>query len=60
MEDTFYYVILKACVMCGSCAAACPVNAIHEGNGRYEIDAGRCIDCGTCAYVCPLGAPGPV
>ncbi|MBR1390776.1 MAG: 4Fe-4S binding protein [Lachnospiraceae bacterium] len=52
--------ISEACVMCGRCTAACPVAAITEGDGKYQIDPRRCIDCGTCSYVCPFGAPQPV
>lgn len=51
------YVISDACVSCGTCADACPVSAISEGDGQYVIDAGVYIDCGTCAGVCPVGAP---
>ena len=50
------YVISNAGVMCGSCADACPVGAISQGDGQYVIDAGMCIDCGTCAATCPTGA----
>ena len=50
------YVISGDFVSCGSCAGACPVSAIHEGDEHYEIDAGSCIDCGTCADTCPVGA----
>ena len=45
------------CTSCGACAAECPVEAISEGDGKYEIDADKCIDCGTCADTCPVGAP---
>ena len=50
------YVINDTCVSCGSCADECPVNAISQGDGKYEIDADACISCGTCAGVCPTGA----
>ena len=51
------YVINDGCVMCGACAAGCPVVAISEGDGKYVIDADTCIDCGACAATCPVGAP---
>ena len=47
------YKITDACIACGACAAECPVEAISEGDGKYEIDAEKCIDCGNCAQVCP-------
>ena len=50
------YVISGACISCGSCAGECPVGAIAEGDGKYEINADACIDCGTCAGSCPVGA----
>ena len=43
------YVISGACISCGSCAGECPVGAIAEGDGKYEINADACIDCGSCA-----------
>lgn len=50
------YLITDSCVSCGACAGECPVNAISEGDGKYEIDAATCIDCGSCAGCCPTGA----
>ena len=41
--------INDGCVMCGACAGACPVGAISEGDGKYEIDASAC------AGTCPTG-----
>jgi len=53
------YKITEDCISCGTCADECPVGAIAEGDGKYEIDAEKCIDCGTCAGVCPVEAPKP-
>lgn len=50
------FVITDSCVSCGSCAGECPVGAISQEDGKYDIDANSCIDCGTCAGVCPTGA----
>lgn len=51
------YKISDDCISCGTCAAECPVSAISEGDGKFEIDADTCIECGSCASVCPVGAP---
>ena len=48
--------ISDACVSCGSCASTCPVEAISEGNGKYEINPDKCVDCGACEGACPTGA----
>ncbi|NQU43730.1 4Fe-4S binding protein [bacterium] len=50
------HVISDDCTMCGSCMAACPVDAISEGDPKYEIDADSCTDCGACAGECPVEA----
>ena len=50
------YVITEECVSCGTCAGACPVDAISEGDGKYVIDADTCVECGTCAGACPVEA----
>ena len=47
------YVITENCVMCGTCADACPMSAISEGDGKYVIDADTCVECGTCIGECP-------
>ena len=31
------YKISDACISCGACADGCPVTAISEGDGKYEI-----------------------
>ncbi|EDS72316.1 DUF362 domain-containing protein [Anaerofustis stercorihominis] len=53
------HVITDECISCGACAGECPVGAISEGDGKYEIDAATCIDCGACAGACPTGAAQP-
>ena len=50
------YVISDNCVLCGTCAAQCPMDAITAGDSRYEIDQGICVGCGSCAGACPVGA----
>lgn len=50
------FVINDTCLSCGACAGACPVGAISEGDGKFEIDASACISCGACAGTCPAGA----
>ena len=49
--------ITDDCISCGTCAPECPVGAISEGEGKYEINADECLSCGACAGVCPVGAP---
>ncbi len=49
------YKITDACIACGACAAQCPVEAIAEGDGKFEI-GDACIECGACAEQCPVEA----
>jgi len=51
------YKITDDCISCGACASECPVDAITEGDTKYEIDADKCLDCGACAGACPVDAP---
>ncbi|SER03060.1 4Fe-4S dicluster domain-containing protein [Lachnospiraceae bacterium NE2001] len=48
------FVIGDGCISCGTCAGNCPVGAIAEGDGKFEIDADSCISCGACASNCPV------
>ncbi len=53
------YVISDECTMCGACVDSCPVEAISEGETKYEIDASLCTDCGACVDECPVEAISP-
>lgn len=35
----------EKCLGCGACAAQCPVQAIKEKDGKYEIGE-DCVECG--------------
>jgi len=50
------HVITDECTACGSCKDECPMDAISEGDDKYEIDAFFCSDCGACADQCPVNA----
>ena len=50
------FVISANCVMCGTCAAQCPMDAISQGDSQYEINPEVCVGCGSCAASCPVGA----
>ena len=50
------FVISDDCIMCGTCAANCPAEAIDMGDDKYVIDADQCVECGTCAAECPNDA----
>ena len=50
------YKITDACISCGACAGACPVEAISEQDGVCVIDQDTCLGCGACSEACPTGA----
>ena len=43
------------CDACGSCAEACPVDAITVKD-KAVVNEDECIDCGTCVDECPNDA----
>ncbi|MDR0303421.1 MAG: 4Fe-4S binding protein [Chitinispirillales bacterium] len=50
------HTITDECLSCGACVSECPLEAISEGQGKYEIDADKCSDCGACESACPAEA----
>ncbi|MGI6462651.1 MAG: DUF362 domain-containing protein [Candidatus Scatomorpha sp.] len=48
------YFIEDGCIMCGTCAAECPTEAIEMGDDKYVIDQDKCVSCGTCVESCPV------
>jgi len=46
-------IITDDCVECGTCAEACPQEAISQGDGKYVIDQDLCIECLSCLDECP-------
>ena len=48
---------LESCSLCGVCAKErCPMNAIIDVDGHYEVQSATCIGCGVCAVTCPTEA----
>ena len=44
----------SACVACGCCVKACPVQAVQVVKGiMAKVDRGRCGGCGRCVKECP-------
>ena len=57
----------SACINCGRCARACPMNLMPMYIDAYTLrgdyatakryGAANCIECGCCAYTCPAKRP---
>jgi Fe-S-cluster-containing hydrogenase component 2 len=46
----------EACIVCGDCIGACPVEALTLGDEFPIVDEAVCIGCGLCAIPCPNDA----
>ena len=56
-----------ACIRCGRCVRACPLNlmpldfarayALHDYNLLEDRKINLCMECGCCSYVCPANRP---
>lgn len=53
---TMAHIITDDCVKCGACKETCPVEAITEGETKFEVNQDLCVDCGACEGSCPTGA----
>ncbi len=57
----------RACIHCGRCVAACPMNLIptdiealalnKDADALSKAGIMVCMECGSCAYSCPAGKP---
>ena len=57
----------RACIRCGRCVAACPMNLIpteiealalnKDAEALSKAGIMVCMECGSCAYSCPAGKP---
>ncbi|MBR3869276.1 MAG: electron transport complex subunit RsxC [Clostridia bacterium] len=57
----------RACIRCGRCVAACPMNLIptdiealalsKDADALGKAGIMVCMECGSCAYSCPAGKP---
>lgn len=52
------YAVNDNCTHCGLCVRTCPVDNIHEVNGKIKFKF-RCMSCMRCVYACPADAIHP-
>lgn len=46
----------EKCMVCRVCERHCPIEAIHEKDGRLYVDRKSCIKCYCCIELCPHNA----
>ena len=58
-KDGVFRSVSIACVHCGLCIDACPLECIKRDpeTGFVTVDDSGCIGCGACADICPISAP---
>jgi len=58
VETTRFYAYVdeEACIDCGRCIKACPVDAIKQAEGAPEVDQELCLGCGVCLRNCHKNA----
>ena len=55
--DTMAVVIDQdACISCGACADACPVEVIDASDKATLTNEDECLECGACVSACPVEA----
>lgn len=58
ITDKRFHVDENKCLLCGKCAAACPVNNIDGGKDKSPVwkHTGDCLTCFACYHHCPVHA----
>ncbi len=51
-----FRIAAEKCTSCGMCKTECPIGAIFENFGVYEINMSMCISCGSCQKICAADA----
>ncbi len=67
MKNSGKKTVQTACIRCGRCAAACPMQlypakvetVINKGRNQAlkNLNINYCMECGSCSFVCPASRP---